>query len=579
MNRLEYDAATAHEPVVTPPASITEPHATPTGALERAAACLRERQHDDGRWVGMLSSSALASSIAIVALQLVDADRYASQIQHGRRWLLDTQLRDGGWGDATIDTSNINATSLAIAALTFTRAADPATDNAHALRRARARLGRFGGYEAVGDPNRCTLSGPCRTVSALAGIMDWNRIKLLRPEIILVPPRLRRTISTTFPAYLSISMLHAAMVPQPLNALPTYRHACDAAIAWLARAQGPNGSFEESAFLTSVIITGMVGSGRASLPWLPDAIHFVVESQRDDGGWPIDRDLETFDTALTIFAFHEAGQAPPRAERVREWLLARQFDAPCFPTGAEPGGWAWAMPAGWPESDDTSYTLLALLALGVPADSPALQRGARWLERMQNRDGSWSTFVRDSSMPFDHACPYIVGHVLCALQACGRLQQRPAVLRRALAYLARVQRYDGSFGSVWFREATAGTASVLEALADCGLMHTEMAARARDHLVRSQNDDGSWAGLRGQPGTAEETAWAVMALLRCPADDATRQAARRGARWLVARQRPDGTWAEAPIGLYYSAMWYSDSFYALALPMRALARAHAHDML
>ncbi|HEY7985038.1 MAG TPA: prenyltransferase/squalene oxidase repeat-containing protein, partial [Ktedonobacterales bacterium] len=164
-------------------------------------------------------------------------------------------------------------------------------------------------------------------------------------------------------------------------------------------------------------------------------------------------------------------------------------------------------------------------------------------------------------------------HVLCALQACGALARQPRVRERALAYLGRVQRYDGSFASVWFREATAGTASVLEALADCGLAATPMAERARAHLLRAQNDDGGWAGLRGEASTAEETAWAVLALLRDPVDDACARAVGRGVRWLTERQRPDGTWAEAPIGLYYSAMWYADSSYAVTLPLRALARA------
>ena len=54
---------------------------------------------------------------------------------------------------------------------------------------------------------------------------------------------------------------------------------------------------------------------------------------------------------------------------------------------------AWAMPAGWPDSDDTAYTILALRALGLPASAPAMRRGARWLEGMQNTDGSWPTFV------------------------------------------------------------------------------------------------------------------------------------------------------------------------------------------
>ncbi len=567
----QFDAAPAQAP-----ASVPDAARTLDAALARGLAGVRARQRGDGSWAGVLSSSALATSIAIVGLALVDAVAHRVRITRGRRWLLAAQHADGGWGDATGDPSNINATSLAIAALTFTHPADGAPaelEVERTLARARACLEGFGGYAAVGDPARCTLSGPCRTVAALAGILDWQRIKLLRPEVILLPQPLRRTISTTFPAYLSISLLHSVMAPRPLNALPTYRRARREVLGWLARAQGPNGSFEESAFLTSVIIACLTAAGEGDQPWLAPAVAFVLASQRADGGWPIDRDLETFDTDLAVFAFAEAHEAVPQAEAIRSWLLARQWATDCFPTSARPGGWSWAMPAGWPDTDDSSYTLLALLTLGEPPASAAIQRGAGWLAWMQNRDGSWSTFVRNSSMPFDHACPYIVGHVLCALQASGYLERHPTVLRRALAYLARAQRYDGSFGSVWFREATAGTASVLEALADCGLGATEMAARARAHLLRSQNDDGGWAGLRGHAATAEESAWAVLALARGPATEETYAAVRRGVAWLLARQRPDGLWDEAPIGLYYSAMWYSDSAFAAAIPLRALARA------
>ena len=562
---------------------ISEPLPTPGSpdragsgqALVRTLAYLRAEQQANDHWAGVLSSSALATAIAIVALQQVDRTGYAERIAVGRRWLFATQLDDGGWGDGIIDESNINATSLAIGALIFTQPAAPEPETMDRLRRARERLSAFGGWEAVGDPNRCTLSGPCRTIAALAGIMDWRRIKRLRPEVVLLPQGVRRTISTTFPAYLSIATLHAEMVPHPLNALPSYERVKRLCIEWLAKTQGANGSFEESAFLSSVIISCWTAAGYGDLPWLQPALRFVLESQRADGGWPIDRDLETFDTDLTTFAFMEAGEPVPNAERVRDWLLARQFDTVCFPTGAKPGGWAWAMPAGWPDADDSSYTVLALRALGVPAAHPALRRGASWLEGMQNRDGSWSTFVRNSRMPFDHDCPYITGHVLCALHAAGRLRTKPRILERALAYLTEAQRYDGSFASIWFREATAGTASVLEALADLDLLHTLMATRARDYLLRAQNDDGGWAGLRMQASTAEETAWAMLALLRCPSDERIRASVARGVDWLVQHQREDGTWAEWPLGLYYSAMWYSDSYYAVTLPARALARARA----
>ncbi len=545
-------------------------------SLDRVADHLRAEQRLAGYWVGELSTSALATAMSMVGLWQTDRARYHSPIARGRHWLFATQHPDGGWGDAVVDPSNINATSLAIGALTLTDTGDTSPTERAALERALALLEGFGGWTAVGDPARCTLSGPCRTVAALAGLMDRRHIKRLRPEVILLPPRVRaaiRLVSTTFPAYLSISTLHSTFAPDTLNRLPTYGWACARAERWLRRAQGPNGSFEESAFLTSLIIAFLTTAGRGALPWLPNAIRFVVESQRDDGGWPIDRDLETFDTDMAVFAFAEAGLPIPRADLIRDWLLARQFRTVCFPTGAKPGGWAWAMPAGWPDADDTAFTILALRALGSPASSPALQRGADWLEGMQNADGSWPTFIRNSRIPYDHDCPYILGHVLSALHSVGRLQEKPAILSRALAYLARVQRYDGSFASTWFREAAAGTAATLDALADCGLVHTPVAVRARDALLRNQNDDGGWAGIRRQESTAEETAWAVLALLRWPPDEAVTRAVDGGVAWLIAHQRPDGTWTPAPIGLYYSAMWYSDSSYATTLPMRALARA------
>ncbi len=575
MRETRSNARLEGEPAVAPPATTGDLYQQVDEALQRATDYLKREQRSGDHWVGALSSSALATSMAIVALQIVDPVRYGDQIRNGRRWLLDTQHPDGGWGDAIVDPSNINATSLSLGALAFTALTDPQTFDGEALANARGCVERFGGFDAVGDPNRCTLSGPCRTVAALAGLMDWRTIKRLRPEVVLIPARLRRTISTTFPAYLSIAMLHSAKVSSPLNILPTYGRACRTSMSWLARAQGANGSFEESAFLTSVIIMGMFGSGHADLPWLAEALQFVVGNQRSDGGWPIDRDLETFDTDMTVFAFTEAGADVPNGERVRDWLLARQFDVACFPTSAPPGGWAWAMPAGWPDADDTSYTILALRSLGVPASAGAIRRGARWLEDMQNGDGAWPTFVRNSRMPFDHDCPYITGHVLSALHAAGRLTERPATLSKALAYLEKAQRYDGTFASIWFREAVAGTASVLEALADCGLVHARMAENARHALLRLQNDDGGWAGLRMQQSTAEETSWAILALLRCPPDEALLRSVTRGIQWLLENQRSDGTWREAPIGLYYSAMWYSDTYYAVTLPAQALARVKA----
>src|SRR5919202_1520691 len=129
--------------------------------LDRTAAYLREQQRSGDHWVGTLSSSALATAISIVALQVVDSARYRAHIAGGHRWLLQTQADDGGWGDAVVDASNINATSLTLAALTFTATPDTQAADQPALDRTRACLERLGGFAAVGDPARCSLSGPC----------------------------------------------------------------------------------------------------------------------------------------------------------------------------------------------------------------------------------------------------------------------------------------------------------------------------------------------------------------------------------------------------------------------------------
>jgi hypothetical protein len=87
-----------------------------------------------------------------------------------------------------------------------------------------------------------------------------------------LPAPIQRTISTTYPAYLSIALLHASAAPHLLNALPWCHRARAHALDWLATAKGPNGSFEESAFLTSLIIACMAASGLGDLPWLAQAV-------------------------------------------------------------------------------------------------------------------------------------------------------------------------------------------------------------------------------------------------------------------------------------------------------------------
>jgi squalene-hopene/tetraprenyl-beta-curcumene cyclase len=573
---------------------------------------LRERV-PAGHWEGRLATSALSTATAVAALSLTDASAHDARIREGLDWLAAHVNADGGWGDTTDSPSNINTTALCWAA--FGRAPEKRPEWTRVARGAEAWIEHLTGRL---EPDRIvetilafygkdrTFSVPIVTLLALCGRLGqredaFKKIPALPFELAAAPQRLWRwlqlpVVSYALPALVAIGQArfyHAPPAFPPLRALRRYFQ--KRTLRVVRRMQASSGGFLEAVPLTSFVVACLASIGHKEHPVVRDGIAFLKALSRDDGGWPIDTCLSTWVSVLAVHALRnedDAGHAldSNAAAAIKEWLLGQQLDHVHPFTNVPPGGWAWMGTDGAvPDADDTPGALIALHVLddGDPRIQLAAERGVEWLLKLQNRDGGMPTFCRGwGKLPFDRSAPDITAHSLRAWFVW-RDRVPPALKRqmvrarlKALRYLARNQRADGSWLPLWFGNQNChgagnplyGTARVVKALADTG--ETEMAQRGVDWLLRAQAHDGGWGGEPGCSPSLEETALAVEALASWRADNplvhAHRMAIAKGVDWLIKATNGGQQFKATPIGLYFAKLWYSECLYPVVFPLAAL---------
>jgi squalene-hopene/tetraprenyl-beta-curcumene cyclase len=188
----------------------------------------------------------------------------------------------------------------------------------------------------------------------------------------------------------------------------------------LTAIQPENGGFLEATPLTSFVTMSLAGMGLVEHPVTQRGIEFLVQSARTDGSWPIDTNLATWLTTLSVNALLPGPElADKDRRRIIEWLLRQQYRVEHPYTHAAPGGWAWTnLPGGVPDADDTAGAVLALRGLNPQVDEGTLRAasaGIVWLLDLQNRDGGIPTFCRGwGTLPFDRSSPDLTAHALRA---------------------------------------------------------------------------------------------------------------------------------------------------------------------
>ena len=329
-----------------------------------------------------------------------------------------------------------------------------------------------------------------------------------------------------------------------------------------------------------------------------------------------------WDTAQAVYALGEAGvpRDDPRMVKAADWMLAKEVrhsgDWAVKARKCDPGGWYFEFNNEfYPDTDDTAQVLLALSKVDNSRERYQIsvaERAIKWEFAMQCNNGGWGSFDKDNTkmifqyIPFaDHNAMLdpptvdITGRMLEMLAVYGYSREDKRV-QRAIKFILSEQEPDGSWFGRWGVNYLYGTYLVLRGLDAIGVDHNEPQIQQAAEWIRMvQNADGGWGETCGSyddpttrgigPSTPSQTAWGLLGLLA--AGDDRSDSIAKGVRWLLTRQRNDGSWDEStgegaahqalytgtgfPRVFYLAYTIYRDYFPLLALTTykRAMERA------
>jgi squalene-hopene/tetraprenyl-beta-curcumene cyclase len=416
------------------------------------------------------------------------------------------------------------------------------------------------------------------------------------------------------------------------------RRFCARTLALLAVFHNEDGSWNANTVQTALALPALLAAGLPQgHPMVEKTVAWLRGRRVRDGDGLLHFDVfssSVWCTAANLRALFAAGARPddPRAVRALEWLVAAQSDVPMpavdNPSPGAPlvGGWAF-QPGNetMVDNDDGGAVLAAfgdaLAHEGEGALDPvaasrlagSLARGRDWLLGMQNPDGGWSAFVhglpgkqpgpmftRTVAVSLDDPVAVVrtllrpppelgdpstedlTGRVLDGLGRIG-LSVSDAPVRHGISFLRAQQCDNGAFWGRWTVNYLAATACVVMGLARVRADLSEpWVRRAVEFLLARQNPDGGWGEQAGSysdpalagvgPSMPPLTGLVLTALV--DAGERSSDAVSRGAAYLLASQRPDGTWPHAD---WLQANVPPDTFYILAeaarhYPVEALGR-------
>ena len=540
-------------------------------------------------WRGRLSSSAISTAVSLFALYLIDKQKYASFIRKGADWLKQTVKAEGAWGDSAESPANMTATLLSYAAL---YAVDKPPYEVKAYLNS-----KFGGESEEqlikGVLNYygsdLTFSVPILSMCGLAGVISqWSKIPQFPFELAILPQKLFRflqlpVVSYAIPALIAVGILR---YKKGGNGILSPIRDCfiPKCLRVLKKMQPADGGFLEAAPLTAFVGMCMCGSGYKDHEVTQKAAQFLIDTVREDGSWPIDTDLASWVTSLSLRAL---GKDIPERQYFIDKLRANALKEVHPFTGAQPGGWGWTDLSGSvPDADDTSGALIALHVLTGGIYSEEIGNGVKWLMDLQNRDGGIPTFCKGwTKLPFDQSSPDLTAHTFYAFKMWNDFLPNDLhdrcrkSIERLIWFMEKSQTQEGSWIPLWFGDQDSpdehspvyGTATAVDYLmASHDLQVRAMALKGVDYLLTAQNPDGGWGGAKDVASKVTLTARTLAAL--APYREVSDEVIERGFDYLYQVYQQGEIYRSEPIGLYFARLWYSEELYNVTFLLNAIKR-------
>ncbi len=340
------------------------------------------------------------------------------------------------------------------------------------------------------------------------------------------------------------------------------------AATYLCDCQMEDGSWCEDIVATSLATLALIRA-RVSGKQLIKAGVWLESKQYLSGGWPAFDQLLIWSTGLTIYTFAEFSQSTEERDflnRAASWLTDAQYSDGSF--GSTP-------PFTQPDLDDTAVALLGLQYL----DRVSSGKAAEALQRLQNKDGSWSTFPSYSGIPpaLDCMFPVYITSTDVTIHALEALIGMPGTtgnMTQGLNWLLSQQLPSGEIPAVWYESPVYATSQTLELLNKWA----NYANRYRipqnfynasnklfKYLVSSQNTNGSWGS------SVIETSLALSALSfyyhQLPYETFA-----RGISYILSRQVNNGSFQPSYQGVYAKGWNYEEPLTTALTAIKALER-------